>query len=105
LDSHFSYEHKRDIRLDGQRIGYAAHLIKSEAFLYSDPPACLHVTQFSEKMGRRYTRPSFGNEAPINARVDSDFTTGILDIDDHIAIHSQQEQHQKSVSPVLIAPS
>ena len=39
-----------------------------------------------------------------NAGVDSDSTTGFLDIDDLIAIHSQQE-HQKSVSPVPTAPS
>jgi hypothetical protein len=41
----------------------------------------------------------------INAGDDSDSTTGFFDIDDLMAIYSQQEQHQKSVSPVLSAPS
>jgi hypothetical protein len=42
--------------------------------------------------------------AEVDAGVDSD-STGFLDIDDLIAIHSRQQQHQKSVSPVLTAPS
>jgi hypothetical protein len=46
--------------------------------------------------------------AKVDAGVDSDSTldsTGVLDIDDLITIHSRQKQHQKSVSLVLTAPS
>jgi hypothetical protein len=40
----------------------------------------------------------------VNARVDLDFT-GFFNINNLIAIYSRQQQHQKSVSLVLTAPS